>query len=231
MTQHSYYTAIGHYRLKQTTGGERYPVVVCCQREYEMDPQEMILWTCLTWRLLDLRQAERQYEKLAADLLPAPHRTFENCLDRLVLRGLVASGTGETGMDALYNLLSELYVVPVTKSFPLRVSAFLKMVLAERVPVSKAARVFRIDRHSRQEREVMALSRQALLSTAELIKCVENHIADVSSDTKLLSALYGDQETTSDNIGYAMRCAGCMQQVIAAISNLYLRQQILFERI
>lgn len=46
----------------------------------------------------------------------------------------------------------------------------------------------------------MELSKQALLSTAEVIKCVEKDAYDLSSSTKIMDILYGDNETTSDNI-------------------------------
>ena len=43
---------------------------------------------------------------------------------------------------------------------------------------------------------VMALSRQALLSTAELINCAELGVRDISTDEKLMDALYNDEDTT-----------------------------------
>ena len=76
----------------------------------------------------------------------------------------------------------------------------------------------------------MALSRQAILSTAELIKCVEVGATDISTDTKLLEALYADAEITCDNIRYMMQDAPNKVAVMIAISNLYLRKQIIFER-
>ena len=187
MLQHTYYTAVGHYLCKTDEAGRTYPVVICHQKEYSVDLQEMTLWTALNWRLLDRRQAEQQYQKLARDLIPTPPRSFDDCLSRLCLRGLAAEGKGETGVDALYDLFSDLYILPI--------------------------------------------SRQALLSTAELVKCVENRVEDLSTDQKVLDALYGDTETTCDNIGFIMRSSKSVQAVVIAVSNLYLRQQILLERI
>ena len=75
------------------------------------------------------------------------------------------------------------------------------------------------------------LSKQALLSTAELIKCVETKTYDVSTSDKLLTALYDDTETTSRNISFLMRDKPSTVPVLTAISNLYLRQQIIFQRL
>ena len=182
MLQHTYYTAVGHYLCKTDEAGRTYPVVICHQKEYSVDLQEMTLWTALNWRLLDRRQAEQQYQKLARDLIPTPPRSFDDCLSRLCLRGLAAEGKGETGVDALYDLFSDLYILPITRSIPRRVSTFLKMVLLDGVAVSDAAKLLRRDRRSRQEQQIMRLSRQALLSTAELVKCCLLYTSDAADD-------------------------------------------------
>lgn len=76
----------------------------------------------------------------------------------------------------------------------------------------------------------MALSRCAPLSTAELVRCAECGVLDTASDLQMLDLLYGDQETTSDNIVSEMRTAACCRPVTTAVANLYLRKQIIFER-
>ena len=77
----------------------------------------------------------------------------------------------------------------------------------------------------------IALSSQQMLSTAELIKCIETDTTDISTDIKLLDALYVDSETTCDNIPLLMRTAKSRQSVTAAVANLYLRKQIILERV
>ena len=77
----------------------------------------------------------------------------------------------------------------------------------------------------------MALSRQALLSTAELIKCAEVGARDISTDEKLMDALYDDEYTTSDNIPDMMLTAQNRERITAAVANLYLRKQIIFQRV
>lgn len=77
----------------------------------------------------------------------------------------------------------------------------------------------------------MALSRQALLSTAELIKCAEVGARDISTDEKLMDALYNDDDTTTSNIADMMLAAKSREWVTEAVANLYLRKQIIFERV
>ena len=140
-------------------------------------------------------------------------------------------GTGETDFEALYALLGGLYVVPLSESLPLKLTAFLKLTVQKGVSVSKAKALFQRDHPNEQEAQVMALSRQALLSTAELIKCAELGVRDISTDEKLMDALYNDDDTTSDNIADMMLTAKSREQITAAVANLYLRKQIIFQRV
>lgn len=231
MNRHIYYTAVGSFQRRTDEQGRSYPVILINRKEYCVDIQEMALWTALNWRLLDFGQIQAEYEKLARDGSIPARRTLEDCLGRLCTRGLAASGSGETDFEALYDLLGELYVVPLSERFSLRLAAFFKLTVFRGVPISRAWELFRRDRPSEQEAQVMALSRQALLSTAELIKCAEVGARDISTDEKLMDALYNDDDTTSENIADMMLTAGSRKWVTEAVANLYLRRQIIFERI
>ena len=77
---------------------------------------------------------------------------MEDCLGRLCTRGLVASGTGETNFEALYDLLGGLYVSPLSESLPLKLTAFLKLTVQKGVSVSKAKALFQKDRPNDQVR-------------------------------------------------------------------------------
>ena len=122
-------------------------------------------------------------------------------------------------------------MTPLSESLPLRLATFLKLTVLKGVSISKARELFRRDRPNKQEAQVMALSRQALLSTAELVKCAEVGAKDVSTDEKLMDALYNDDDTTSDNIVDMMLTAESRERVTVAIANLYLRKQIIFQRV
>ena len=113
----------------------------------------------------------------------------------------------------------------------LRLVAFLKLTVIKGTHVTRARQFFRRDRPTEQEAQVMALSRQSLLSTAELIKCTEVGARDISTDDKLMDTLYDDDYTTSDNIACMMLTAKNRESVTMAIANLYLRKQIIFKRV
>jgi hypothetical protein len=122
MKNSTFYTAVGHFRCKTDENGHSSPVILVNQEEYLVDIQEMSLWTILSWRLFSFRQAEEEYNWFTGAWLTSPVRTFEACLKRLEVRGLVASGSGSTDFEALYDLLGGLNVVPLSESLPLRLS-------------------------------------------------------------------------------------------------------------
>ncbi len=224
----TYYAAVGHFRRKTDASGRTYPVILVNQEEHMVDIQEMAVWSTLSWRFLHLEQIEGRYSRMASDLPPA-RRTLETCLNRLEMRGLIARGVGDTDIEALYDLLGGLYVVPISESLPLRLATFGKLLL-DGVPFSKARQLFQQDKPSQREAQVMALSRQALLSTAELIKCAEVGATDVSTDEKLMATLIDNDYTSSDSIVFEMLESKQRIPVTMAVANLYLRKQIVFER-
>ena len=226
-----YYTAVGRFERKGRMGDMTCPMAIINKREYALDIQEMILWATLNWQIMDAGALEDTYTtKLKASGI-APRRSFLDCMRRLLQRGLVVEGCGETGEDALYALLSGLYVVPISDSLLLRLISFIKLTVFGHVPFAITRKLFSKDRRSANERRVYHLPQQALLSTAELIKCVEYDIHTIHSDSQLMDALYADDTTTSDNIADMVRPFGCCCPVLQAVANLYLRRQIIFERL
>ncbi len=224
------YTAVGRFQNRGSMRGLTCPIITVGQRECSVDLQEMIIWTVLNWRISNWEQLQKLYREKCDEVGYRNHRSLEDCLQRLIQRGLVIAGSGPTDEDALYHLLSCLYIIPLSQSLALRVITFLKLTMAGRASFSQAKRLFKRNTLSDCERRVMELSKQALLSTAEVIKCIEENAHDLSNNTKFMDILYGDEETTSDNIASMVRCFESRQPVILAVANLYLRQQIIFDR-
>ena len=154
-----------------------------------------------------------------------------HCTNRLLTRGLLVSGSGETEYDALYDLLGSLSIIPTSGPFFLRLASFVKLTLLAHVPVSAARKLFQKDKRTKYEALVMHLAGQALLSTAEIIKCIDKNISRLPNECALLDSLYGDETTTSDNIASMVKISQSSKPVTLAVANLYLRQQIIFERV
>lgn len=230
MTNTKLYTAVGKFQMKGSIHGMRCPLVTIGSREFILDMQEMILWTILNWRILTEDEIAVLYEKKSQETGFLSHRSAEECMHRLIQRGLIAEGAGDTGADALYDLLSELYVIPISENLFLRAISFIRLTFFSRLPYSVTKKIFRRDKRNDSEKKVMRIANQAMLSTAEIIKCIDQNALSFTSDEDLLDILYHDDYTTSDNIAYAVRSLPQCRPVVTSIANLYLRKQIIFER-
>lgn len=142
------YTAVGRITFKRQKKGMRCPLVILGEREYILDMQEMLLWSILNWHILSMDEIETLYENKEKETGIASHRTAGDCLGRLVQRGLINCGEGETDADALYDLLSVLYAIPISESLILRAVSFVRMTVFRKIPISTAKRLFLKDRRN-----------------------------------------------------------------------------------
>ncbi len=76
MSSRTYYTAVGHFRRRINGLGRSCPVIIINEQEYNVDIQEMALWTALNWRLLDFPQVKAEYDKLDQDCAIPARRTL-----------------------------------------------------------------------------------------------------------------------------------------------------------
>ena len=154
----------------------------------------------------------------------------EAVLQRMETRHLIISAEAEKGDSALYRLLANLYIVPIRSSFFVKVQAFLWLLFLEGVPFSTAKILFRSEQHTDMERKVLHLASQTYLSCAEILKCIAEGVTDVSSSEKVLKALYDDDYSTCDNLGWFMQFYDNHRQILEAISMLYLNRNVIFDR-
>lgn len=229
MRERNLYTAVGRLTKELSSHGIDCPIVKLRNREYQLDTQELIVWSCLSWRIVRRPEIDTFYAKMIENAPFVPSRTLDACVDRLLVRGLIVCGSGETEYDALYDLLSGMYIMPVGRNRPLQLLTALKLVLKARVPLSAVKRILRRDRRTPNEKQVMSLANQVLLSTAEIIRCVELGVETLRNNESVIESIYSDRDTTSDNIAALVKTAPCTKNVIAAVANLYLRKQVLFD--
>ena len=151
-------------------------------------------------------------------------------IDSLERKGLIVSGHGITAVDALHDLLSGLYVIPIRANLLSKTAAFLHLTFMRWIPYKVTKHIFDQPRFSAAEAKVMKLAKQNRLSVGELIKCVEYSIVDVSTNDKLMDSLYDDDITTYRNIGVLFLTCDACNTVLEAVASLYLNKHILFER-
>ena len=224
------YTAVGIFKLKNQGKNNVYPTVILSGNECRLDVQEMMIWSALNWRITNDKQLHTYYSEQEKKSGVVFSRSYTDTLNRLIVRGLVASGRGENGEEALYDLISGLYIIPLYQSPFIRIISFLRMVFIFKLPYKKAKVLFERDKKNKNERRIMKLAFSAPMSTAEIVKCIDKNIDFILNEDDVMEFLYDDKFTTSENIAESVRGLSSVRTVLTAVSNLYLRRQILFER-
>lgn len=224
-----FYVAVGLFKLNRQETNKPYPTIVLSGKECNLDIQEMTVWTTLNWKISSYEKLEKAYKERENKFNMIYSRSLEETLERLITRGLVAEGVGETDEEALYNLISNLYVIPLHQSLSMRILSFMRLMFIHNVPFKKAKGVFEYDKKTKSEKEIMSLAFSAPLSTAEIIKCVDKNINCILNEDDVIEFLYDDFTTTSENIAETSYNLPSSIPVMNDILNLYLRRQILFE--
>lgn len=224
------YAAVGRYHIEVQSNGKKIPIVTVGINECALTIEEMALWSSLIWNILTKEELEESYKRKAEKSGVDPN-TFENTLQRMEGRNLIASAKAIKGDEALYQLLANLYVVPITSSFSTKVKAFLHLIFCEKVPFFAAKLVFQKESYDQMQQKVIHLSKQTLLSSAEILKCIETGVTDVSTSEKVLDALYDDDFSTCDNLGLFMRFYDHYREILEAVATLYLSRNIIFDKL
>ncbi len=219
------YAAIGNYRLTE----KGLPLVTAGGRDCALDAHELLLWSSLAFRILTYQELRAEFYEKERELHILGELDFDHYLNRLIMRRLVASGKDCTGADALYDLLGHLYVQPAPNSILVKAISFFKLLFGRKFPLRKALMVFHSEKLDPMEKQVMALLRHQMLSTAELIGCTENGKQRLKNNNELMECLYHDETTDCDNIVTDCRTSETRFPVLTAVANLYLKQQITFQ--
>ena len=224
------YTAVGRLQFSGNIAGKRCPVLVVNGSETTPNMSEMILWSTLYWQILTEDELEAQFEAKKKEVNYADSMSASAVMFWMIRRGLIEEGIGDTYEDALYDLLSRLYITPIEVNPLLDVVSFVRMVFRDKLPVEYAKQVFRRDKRTDSERQIMKLLHKVKLTTAETVRCFDRNVFDIQTEDEVVEKLYQDDYTTSENIADEMRIVPCCRAVLTDISNLYLRKQIVFDR-
>lgn len=222
------YTAIGQLRIRQNHEKQPYPVVINQGKEHALDCQEMFLWSSLAFQILTLEEARHLYELKTQVLTPVPKHGFGHYLRRLLFRGLIAKGEGLTGVDALYELLGNLYIVPLADSFHVRLFSSLHLLLKGVITMGDLKQHLNASKESPAEKSILRLAKATAMSTAELLQCMEYGKTEIRNADDLMDALYTDDDTTYESIKDQVHNLHVQTPMLSAIGNLYLKKRISF---
>lgn len=223
------YTAVGSLQFVNVNG-KPVPHVINNQKEYGMSKEELLVWSCLAFQILTYPELERLFEKNCADSGQSISLPLSHYLNRLLLRGLLVKGMGVSAVDALYRLLGTLTITPVEDRFLPRLASVFLLYTKGQVRLKDIPRLLRKTKCTPTEREVLALAGKAPLSTAELLLSMERGIL-IRKEEDILEKLYTSPEDTCSTLTDTVQITHAQYPILQAVSNLYLNQKILFQKI
>lgn len=223
----TFYAAIGCYRVK-TENGKKNVYIQKLGKYHPISIPEFAIWSSLLWEVMTYDELKKAYiAVMSYQASPAPD--FDQMLAMLIKRRLIISGVGYTGIDALYRMLADAFVVPYRIAPPKRVWCTLRLLAKGKIKIPDVLTAARARKMTGTENKVLSLIEQTPLSTAELIRCFDRNITDVSTAEKVISGLYIDHASTQKHIANEELHSDNANPVLEAVSNLYLGHQVILE--
>ena len=207
------YTAVGTLKFQKTTGGKSIPLVINDGQEYGLSDDELLLWSCLAFQILTLHELQDAYTLRQIQKEGPKGLSFQHYLNRLSLRGLVVSGIGLTGVDALYRLLGLFGCV--------------QLYLEGTIGAKEFGRYLKKKPSSPMEDTILKLADKVSLTTAELVTSMEQEKV-IHNESDIMDELYTEPETTYQTLVDDVQIHHTQYPVLQAIANLYLNKQITF---
>ena len=125
----TFYAAVGCYRIK-TEDGRKTAYIQKLGKYHEISVPEFAIWSALLWQVMTYEELKAAYEEIMThQTQPVPD--FDQLLKLLLKRKLVISGVGYTGVDALYRMLADAFVVPYRISAPRKAWGLIRLVLKQ----------------------------------------------------------------------------------------------------
>lgn len=106
----SFYSAVGSYQIR-TDHGAKMPYIQKLGKLYPLSIPEFVVWSTLLWEVMTYDDLKREYDAQMASVdIKAPE--LDQMLQLLLKRRLIIEGVGYTGIDALYNMMADAFVIP-----------------------------------------------------------------------------------------------------------------------
>ena len=203
-------------------------IVVVDGDEIALSQAEFILWTSLHWNILNKESLEAEFSRRMKKYGLYGDVSFEQTLARLKTRGLVASKSDYLAVDALYNLVKDLYVVPLGTVNAIKRALMFVLMRIKGVPYEKCRETLEDFNLKGLERQIVGFSKKIKVTGAELIRISNKDLWDIKSEDYIVPLVYEEHEDM-DSIGNITRFSKDKNKVLGAIVNLYLKKQIVFE--
>ena len=224
----TFYSAIGSYRIKKEDD-TKVAYIQKLGKLYPISVPEFFIWSTLLWEVMTYQELKQTYDQVTdSSGLKLP--PLDDMFEMLVRRKLVVKGIGYTGRDALYNMLSDAFVVPYRTSSAKTAWNALQLWMRKKLVLGDISRALKEHRSiDTNEKRVISLVEQTPLSTAELIRCFERDIYDVSTPDKVIEQVYPQDEVDQFSMANEEANAKNANSVLQAVSNLYLARRVILE--
>ena len=220
------YAALGNIQTIKGAGGGLKPVVIRKGVDFAVNPSEFTLWTSSMWSIYHYDELKKAYLSRGKDT-GMRLMEYDAVLQQLIGRKLLISGAGETGIDALYDLMENAFLAPFQIRLAEKLTSFARLTFIDRVPFRVTRHLFDRPKFSRVQNEIWKLICQQTMSTAELIRCIEMGVRDVSTGPKIVDAIYKEESGVDYlNVGIHSRLSEQQFPVLEAAAQLYLDKMV-----
>ena len=222
-----FYAAVGAYRIRKDDGWGS-PYIQKLGKLHPVSTPEFVIWTILMWDVLSYDELKKLYYEQVSGI-PGIDADFDGLLDMLLDRGLIVCGQGYTGVEALSNMLADTFVIPYKTRGAKMLKSMLHMWWQGTLSTGDLLAAWKPIKLDENERKVLQLARCTPLSTAELASCFERGIKRFRKPKDVLTKLYDQDDVDQSTLTAALSNSKCRNDVLSAVSNLYLKRMILFE--
>lgn len=203
-------------------------LVVAGGEEKALSQTELIIWTSLHGNILDKEALEAEFVRRMKKYGMYGDVSFVQTLNRLKTRGLIASNSDYLAVDALYNLMKNLYVVPLGTVNAIKKAFMFGLMLIKGVPYEKCVETIEDFNLNGLEKQIVGFSKRLKVSGAELIRICDKDLWNIKSEEDIVPLAYEEHEDMDTLVNYT-RFSKDKTKVLEAIVNLYLKKQIVFE--
>ena len=222
-----FYAAAGSYQLI-AENGHKLPYILRLGKLHPISIPEFVVWSSLLCEVMSYEEARKAYQTIMqGDLKRVP--PFDEILAMLTKRKLVVEGAGYTGLDALYQMLANAYVIPMRTSMKEQRRLAFKLFSQGKIGLRRLIDSLRQERLDANQRRVLRLVEQNPLSSAELIRCFDEGITDVSSADRLVESIYPTEESSQARLQKESMVSQNATTVLQAVADLYLNRRVILE--
>ena len=221
MQKFTNHLAVGHmaYNFKTKTH-EDYLTVQGRKGVFRLTQQEATLWSVLSHGPLAPIQMEAEYNTMIDRSDIREDASVDHCLRHLRRLGLVVSGEGDFPLEARYNAMRNVLVIPFPKALPKRIHVAVHLLARRSASFTDVKTLFPHRHPTDLEAEILTLVSHAPLTVAQLIMLVECKTWSAETVGGVIECLKQDGRSAMNTYSEMMYASSDMERVLDAVTAL-----------